>query len=65
VKKDDSRLTNQRKDAKVPSDISVEELHENIKRDFQLNQEKKLALKNYSEGKGKDTLFESKGYTLR
>ena len=45
--------------------ISEQEKIEIIKLGFQLNQEGKISLKKYYEGKGEYTLFESKGYQIK
>lgn len=45
--------------------LTEEEQIEIIQLGFQRNQEGKLALKEYFEGEGKDTLFESKGYKIK
>ena len=45
--------------------ISEQEKVEIIKLGFQRNQEKKISLKKYYEGKGEFTLFEWKGYQIK
>ena len=45
--------------------ISEQEKVEIIKVGFQRNQDKKISLKKYYQGKGKYTLFESKGYQIK
>jgi len=45
--------------------ISEQEKIEIIKLGFQRNQEEKISLKKYYEGKRESTLFESKGYQIK
>ena len=45
--------------------ISEQEKVEIIELGFQLNQDGKISLKNYYQGKGEDTLFEWKGYQIK
>lgn len=45
--------------------ISEQEKVEIIKLGFQRNQEKKISLKNYYQGKGESTLFQWKGYQIK
>ena len=45
--------------------ILEQEKFEIIELGFRLNQEGKISLKKYYEGKGEDTLFESKGYQIK
>ena len=45
--------------------ISKQEKNDIIKLGFRLNQEGRISLKKYYEGKGEDTLFEWKGYQIK